>query len=240
MGGRGGSGGGAGGGGGNGAAGVTGVDRTFGAGFGWTGGQKPEDCSVTGTCSSGTCFRLTPDLAVCSPTAQLPANQCSVQTGFSIPDECGCGGLTCAAGATCVSVALTCSCQPTSYNACVETACASPTDCGGGSVCTPTAYILPAPQGTSFPTSTAGRCFAPACASDAVCADGVAGRCALVLSKPNPQQGDLRLVGVRCVYSGPPTDASACAGTTAAGAESFDHPSGATGYGFHTCPDLAH
>jgi len=217
-------------GGGAGGAGTASHDRVFSL---TSHSRKQEDCSESETCSNGTCFRLTRELSVCSPTAQTPASQCSSATPFSVADECGCGGLTCAVGKTCVSVQLTCSCEPTSANVCVDTACASAADCGTGTVCTPTAYILPAntgPSVTALGVAGMGRCLTPTCTADADCTDGAGGRCALLLDTPD-QAGDVRLVGVRCVYGGDATDPGSCAGTAA-------QPVDPQTSGYYTCPNL--
>src|SRR4029453_11566324 len=100
-------------------------------------------------------------------------------------------------GKTCISVIVTCSCQDTPYNACVDTACESGTDCPSGSVCTPPVYIHP----ETIYQPAIGRCFVPACTSDADCTDGDAGRCAMIVAQPL-QSGDIQMVGVRCVYAG--------------------------------------
>ena len=83
-----------------------------------------------------------------------------------------------------------------SYNTCLQTACAAPSDCTGGTVCTPTSLIVKTP----------GRCFTPACRSDADCSGGVDGRCALVVEF----NGGPRLERVGCVFAGEPANATAC------------------------------
>jgi hypothetical protein len=197
--------------------------------------HAPEQCKPDGSCSQGTCFHLAAGLGICGPSSQTEAVDCTQFHAVPVPDECGCGGLSCGAGQTCIVTAYTCSCGPPYYNACVETACMSPADCSSGSVCTPTQYIQPALDPAAG-VPAVGRCLTPACASDADCTDGASGRCSLLLEPPTLQAGVVRIVGVRCVYaeSGPVTEA--CAGTGSAPAAVIGGPTSA----YHSCPNLSH
>ena len=136
------------------------------------------------------CFHVTPDIAMCD-NAYRDATTCG--NGMSShADDCGCNGLTCAAGQTCIAV----------------------NDNGGGTVATTPAWTSLAPARPSAagawparPARTSarpairsppavGRCFQPACMTDTECTDGDAGRCAIALHNGT---GGLEFA-VRCVY----------------------------------------
>jgi hypothetical protein len=131
---------------------------------------------------------MTAELAVCNPdraaaTTCTPPDMLGTST-----DQCGCNGLTCAAESRCVSIEDTCSCKPTRSNRCVDTPCATPSDCPAGSACTPTRFIIGGQQ---------GRCL-KGCTSDSQCTEGAEGRCSL-LYRP-PLQGGEYGARLKCVY----------------------------------------
>jgi hypothetical protein len=156
-----------------------------------------ELCDASGSCPEGqTCFRLTTELAVCDVPQRAIQNTCSFTT-----DECECTGRVCGSGTVCVTINYSFH----YYNVCAEPACARPSDCSGGKVCTPASLIL---GSTGTGTTAYGRCFTPLCRSDADCTGGTDGRCALVeLGDP---QGDRHMQKVGCVFAGAPASATAC------------------------------
>jgi hypothetical protein len=81
-----------------------------------------------------------------------------------------------------------------------------------------------------------GRCFVPACTSDADCTDGASGTCALILAAP-VQAGAVQMLGVRCIYTGVYSDPGACAGTSAVPLFLDRAPQQVSHY---FCPALAH
>ena len=192
-----------------------------------------EFCGEGDACSTmKSCFRVTPDIGMCD-YAYRDATTCG--NGMSShADDCGCNGLTCAAGQTCLAVNDNGG-GTGRYNTCVDKPCASASECSGGLACTPGTYIR-AP-GHPQPRPAVGRCFRPACMTDAECTDGDAGRCAIALHNGT---GGLEFA-VRCVYrnvGSPPAgpDPSWCAGTTVRLVRRL--PPG-TGSDYHICPDLA-
>jgi len=214
------------------------LHRVFGSGGFIRAPTYDQECSTSGTCGAGqTCFRLTQEFAVCDAVDTPPAESCTPPgyPGDRLTDECGCNGLTCGAGQTCVAARIWCSCGPHEHNGCVDTPCLSASECPEDSVCTPTSLIVPV--SAAPPESKNRRCTHPACRSDADCVDGENGRCSLWLKAP-AQQGVMGLSDIRCVYAALP-DGGACRGTTAWRVA----PSGPTDEGLfdpYTCPELPH
>jgi hypothetical protein len=168
---------------------ATPVERVFLYNYSGSSLPLPQRCDVDGVCPDGqTCYRLTPDIAVCDKPQWPVATTCSWDT-----DECECTGRTCPAGTTCSTTLQ----SAHSYNVCLPPPCASPTDCTGESVCTPESLIFPV-----------GPCFTPRCTRDVVCSRGAEGRCALVLQ--DGQFGGRSLQKVGCVYAGDFREATAC------------------------------
>lgn len=160
------------------------------------------------------CFELTTEFGICDAAQAVERTECTPPEQARLGmDECGCEGRGCGVGETCIAFEDTCSCAPAFHNICVPTACEAPSDCSDGSVCTPSGFIL----------SPEERCSTPACAGDADCTADGQGRCALMLNVPL-QGGELRLLGVECVYGGLPTDIGVCVDARSA------YPDG------HTCP----
>lgn len=162
-------------------------------------------CTASEPCATpAVCFDVTTEFGICDSAQPIESTECTPPAQMmgpaASPDECGCAGLGCGAGETCISFEQTCSCQPSYHNGCVATACTAPSDCPGSTVCTPSSFIR----------SPTERCFTPACAADSDCTADGDGRCAFVLDAPL-QAGKFRLIGVECVYPGDPTDAGVCA-----------------------------
>jgi hypothetical protein len=193
-----------------------------------------EFCGENDSCSAmRSCFHVTPDIAMCDYSYR-DATSCG--NGLSShADDCGCDGLTCAAGQTCIAVND--NTGTGRYNTCVDKPCASASECSGGLACTPGTFIR-AP-GHPQPRPAVGRCFRPACETDSECTDGDAGRCAIALH--NTGTGGLEFA-VRCVYrnvGAPPAgpDPGWCAGTTVRVVRRLP---GGFDAGYHICPELAH
>jgi hypothetical protein len=173
-------------------------------------------CAADGGCPDGkTCFRLTAQLAYCDVPQQSPNSaECSP---------------ACGAGQRCNPAYEGFNpCRPT-VNYCFETSCASASDCGEGSVCTPPSLIR---DGISYwspgpPSVWAGRCLPRFCASDQECTRGPNGRCVLVNNYTGQgcHGGQIRSLSIACVYPGAPADPGACAGAWACGDGCF-----------HLCP----
>jgi hypothetical protein len=173
------------------------LERIFTRGYGF---PYLVPCDANGACPEGQkCFRLAAELAVCDKAERPVMTACAL----SGADECGCGGAGCGAGQTCAGVFYTAHLQ----NDCLDTPCAGPEECTSGSVCTPTSLILDS-KPTTFPA--VGRCFTPACRSDADCTGGDDGRCALVMTGPPPVAGTAHMDKVGCVFAGLWSAATAC------------------------------
>jgi hypothetical protein len=156
-------------------------------------------CTTDIDCGPGrACYTITREHSICDAAVQSVRDSCttSADVDLDLPDECGCGGLTCGAGSRCISVEKYCSCRPAYHNACGEAACADPGECAAGTVCTPPTFIGPAiPQ-----QPRAGlRCTPAECSSDADCTQGPCGRCRLHVSKW-PQSGPWRIDRIACSY----------------------------------------
>jgi len=176
------------------------------------GHETLEQCATDGSCKGGgRCFELTEKIRICDQPQPVESLACTPESKQWPPDECGCGGLACAAGQVCRSVETQCSCGPTYKNTCVASACVAPGECAAGEVCTPSRYIL----------AGDARCFRPRCATDADCTLGPLGRCSLLIRTPL-QSGQAQLTGVECVYKGSGEAPDACAqGTPALAAEGY-------------------
>jgi hypothetical protein len=194
----------------------------------------PARCDVNGACSTDeTCFRLTADIALCDRPQPIAATTC----GSGGIDSCACNGLSCTDAKVCINVEDDGSGGVfDTRNVCVDTACTSPSDCAAGTACTPSSFILP----NDFLPGQ-GRCLEPLCETDADCVDGNEGSCALIMQWP-VQNGQLRILAVRCAYRGSfdptaPPDQSRCAGTLPRGAFLVD-PAPTAGDSFYYCPRL--
>lgn len=218
--GSGGEGGGGGGGGQGGSAGAASLERIFQTGY-WE-PPTPSQCALDADCPQGeVCFLLAKDLGICDSKVQIQATSCTPPENIDpdAADECGCNGLTCAAGKLCVSSVKACPCGPVYFhNACVDSVCQSPSDCPDGTVCLPSSYGVSSPG-----------CIPPRCKSDADCTDGPAGRCSAVILMGS-QAGDLYFEAIECVYKGYP-DEGTCNGTYTKTIQSEP---------YYSCPMLEH
>ena len=160
--------------------------------------RQPMECSADSSCPAGLrCFHLTAEVGICDAPSPPSVDQCTPADRLDTPpfeqkssDACGCNGLSCTTGLRCRYVEATCSCGSSGHNVCVDTPCASPSDCTDGTVCRPSSYIL----------GPGERCVVRSCASDADCSDCIAhGRCVVVLRIPS-QAGEVRIAGIRCEY----------------------------------------
>jgi hypothetical protein len=204
-------------GGGSGGGGV--LERVFSADYGY---PFLVPCDANGACPAGEqCFRLAAELAICDK-AERPVQTNCANSGV---DECGCNGAGCGAGQTCASVAYTAHFE----NDCLDTPCASPGECTNGTVCTPTSLIL-GRQPTAMPV--VGRCFTPACRSDADCTGGVEGRCALLKTRQLAVAGTTYLDKVGCVFAGLWSAATACPPDQATGLRERNPTAGNS---YYTC-----
>jgi hypothetical protein len=234
---------------GSGEGGAAGTGATGGAGNGEGGGARInrqwgldwyrlglwQECSSSGTCADGmTCFRLSQELALCDGPPLPPDDACNQPMGALAKQECHCNGLSCQGGLICTAAQEYIASGPLVLNGCVESPCATPTDCADGMVCTPASLIIPKWAST---LQRAGlRCTRPACQSDLDCVDGEHGRCSLLTKAPT-QSGQRALIDIRCAYARPVDDASLCKGTRVidlTGAPDGDY---VTGY---ACAELAH
>lgn len=127
---------------------------TGGGGAGGTAGGGPACGGAGGTDATGSPWPPM-EMPVLAP---VESTTCSVPTP-SPADECGCGGLSCAAGLHCIRVLQP---APNAFggpdqrlNRCFET-CAVSADCGAGRACLQNLYGLLV-------------CVTPACRSDADC-----------------------------------------------------------------------
>jgi hypothetical protein len=206
--------------------------RVFGGNYGYRMGDGIERCGPGGACSNGqVCFRLTAELGVCDGAQVFEAQACNAFQPQR--DECACNALSCVPDQVCTSVDDICSCGGSAHNACVDRACAAPSDCSAPSVCTPPSFILPA----DLTLAAVGRCFVAACSSDLDCTDGIEGRCAMILGPDYiAQSGHARLIALRCAYVGSADDPGACRGTAAqaVGNTPWTQPPPS----YYTCPNL--
>jgi hypothetical protein len=146
----------------------------------------PQQCARDADCMTGErCYQMTDDISICSVERRPEATACTPEMALTpgASDECGCEGLTCDAGETCVSIAWTCSCGGGSHNGCVSATCA-PTDCDPGTVCTPGAYV-----------PATGRCTPAACQRDSDCPSD--SQCSVFVSWP--LQAGEQSISVRCI-----------------------------------------
>ena len=108
-------------------------------------------------------LRAAPIVAPTAPTScEHPPSSAGGSSGLAV-DACGCSGLDCSDGKTCVRaiVELGAGCGgPQLANQCVQT-CAADADCKSGEICLPTF------EGNEFP-----KCFPAACRSSSDCCGG--------------------------------------------------------------------
>lgn len=166
---------------------------TTGAGGGLgTARPRLSPCTADGGCPDGqVCFRLAAELAVCDIPQEPPTDAvCDPPCGAGQRCNPAVGGGACG-----------------SMNYCFATGCSSASDCSDGTVCAPPSLIHIGQFGP-------GRCLRRFCTSDQDCTNGPNGRCALVQRAGfvfGCNSSFVTDVNVGCVYSGSPTDPSACA-----------------------------